>query len=208
MTLIKIEAVPDKKDRYILRFEGGENLTCSAAEVADFRLASGKELDEEAYERLSRACEYCRAREKAAMLLSARPMSSGELRQKLKDKGICEEDADKAAEWLESLGILNDAEYAAMVARHYAGKGYGAGRIRNELFKRRVPRSLWDDAVGEIPDGGDQIDKFISSKLKGNSPDEREKRKLIDALRRRGFSWDEIKNAMARYADNMDFTED
>ncbi len=208
MTLIKIEAVPDKKDRYILRFGDGESLTCSVNEIADFRLASGMELDTEAYERLSRACDYFRAREKAAMLLSARPMSSGELRQKLKEKGVCEEDADKAAEWLEGLGVLNDAEYASMVARHYAGKGYGAGRIRNELFKRRVPRSLWDDAIEEMPDGSDNIDKFISSKLKGSDIDDREKKKLIGALRRRGFSWDEIKSAITRYADNMDFTED
>ena len=37
------------------------------------------------------------------------------------------------------MGFLNDGRYAALVVRHYAGKGYGPARVRQELQRRGVP---------------------------------------------------------------------
>ena len=34
-----------------------------------------------------------------------------------------EADAQAAADWLEDIGAINDAGYAAALARHYGGKG-------------------------------------------------------------------------------------
>ena len=37
---------------------------------------------------------------------------------------------------------------ARMVVRHYAAKGYGPRKIRDELYRRGVPREFWEDAMG------------------------------------------------------------
>ena len=75
----------------------------------------------------------------------------------------------------------------SMVVRHYAAKGYGAGRIRNELFRRGVPKELWDDALSEMPVQDDAIDKFVRSRLTDPS-DRAQIKKVTDGLVRRGYS--------------------
>ncbi|MDR3278239.1 MAG: RecX family transcriptional regulator, partial [Oscillospiraceae bacterium] len=108
------------------------------------------------------------------------------------------------ADWLEKIGMLNDAEYARAVARHYASRGYGTRRIRDEFFKRKVARDMWDEALSELPEDGDGLLSLIESKLRGEQPDRAAQKRVTDALIRRGFSWDEVKSAMRRYLDNAD----
>jgi regulatory protein len=204
MRLVKIEAAANKNDRFLLRFEDGTSLICGLNEMADFCLRSDSVLEPEIYNKLLEACEYYRAKEKAAQLLSARPLSSGELKQKLAEKGISPEQSDKAIAWLENLGLLNDAEYASLVVRHYAAKGYGRARVKNELFRHRLPKGLWDEALEQMPENQDSIQAFIGSRLKGKLPDDKERKKLAEALLRRGFSWDEIKREISQYEESVE----
>ena len=95
-------------------------------------------------------------------------------------------------------GFINDENYAAMVARHYAAKGYGAARIRVELRRRRLGRELWDAALDAVPDNSDAAYRLFAAKMRGASgPDAA--RKASAALIRRGFGWDEVRAAMERY---------
>ena len=102
------------------------------------------------------------------------------------------------------MHLLDDAQYAAMCVRHYAAKGYGAGRIRNELYRRGIPRELWDDALQELPEQDDQIDTLLRRRLRSDTPDRDELRRASDYLYRRGFGRDEIRAAIARYQDNFE----
>lgn len=139
------------------------------------------------------------AKKKALSLLDRRDYSRGELIRKLIEKGFEEADAEAAVDRLCELRLINDEGYAAMVARHYAAKGFGAARIRDELRKRLVPRELWDEALSDMPEQDAAVDALLRSKLKSAAPDRDELRRASDALRRRGFSWDEIRGAVERF---------
>ena len=54
-----------------------------------------------------------------------------------------------------------------------------------------------------MPPDGEQIDRFLQSKLHGRSPEDKEKKRLTDALLRRGFSWGEVKSAWGRYGSEI-----
>ena len=101
-------------------------------------------------------------------------------------------------EWLEAIGAINDADYAALLARHYGEMGYGPQRVRDKLYEKGVPRELWEEALDQLPDNGEQIDRFLQSKLRGRTPEEKEKKRLTDALLRRGYSWSDVKAAWNR----------
>lgn len=179
-------------------FEDGTEIKSSLTVVTDLRLCSGKDLDEADISGLRNASCRSAARDRALEMVSRRLMSEKELRDKLIRKGESEENADYCVNWLSENGFLNDETYAAAVARHYAAKGYGAGRVRTELSRRGVSRELWEDAVEAMPDTDSKLDRLIASKLK--KPDDRDEvRKLSSALYRRGYSWDEIRSALARY---------
>lgn len=131
-------------------------------------------------------------------------MSRRDLEKKLREKGASADDARYAAEWLESIGALDDAQYAAALVRHYSGRGYGRRRIQEKLYEKGVPRELWEDALDEMPENDGQIDDFLTGKLRGRAPDEKEKRRLTNALMRRGFPWSDIKAAWERLGDRIE----
>lgn len=177
---------------------GGEEIKTTLNVVTDLRLYSGRELDEEELKELYRASRSALARNRAMELLSRRPMSEKELVDKLIRKGEDEEAARDCACWLREEGFLNDESYAAAVARHYAAKGYGPGRVRAELSRRGVDRELWKDAIEAMPENRDRLDRFIAARL--TDPEDREQiRKVSAALYRRGYSWEEIRSALGRF---------
>ena len=47
---------------------------------------------------------------------------------------------------------LDDEEYAGQIVRHYSAKGYGERRIREELYRRGIPREYWKDALAQQPE--------------------------------------------------------
>ena len=111
--------------------------------------------------------------------------------------------ADAVADRLEELGLLNDESYAVQVARHYAAKGYGARKIRDELFRRGVPREYWDAALEGLDDPTQAIEAFLEKKLRGWTGDPKELKRAADALARRGFSWNDISAALRRYEERI-----
>lgn len=136
---------------------------------------------------------------RALRMLEKRDYSRLELIERLVKKGETREDAQAAADRLCELRFIDDANYAAMVVRHYAAKGFGEARIRDELRHRFVPRELWDDALAEMPEPDGAVDALLRTKLKSSDPDAEALRKAADALRRRGFSWEAVKGAVERF---------
>ena len=131
-------------------------------------------------------------------------MSAMDMEKRLLGKGETPEAVSETVQWLEDMGAINDTEYASLIVRHYSAKGYGAARVKDELFKRGIPRDLWDDALVELDseDMGDAALEFLSRKLKG-STDKNELRKATDALIRRGFGYEEARAAMNRYLEGL-----
>lgn len=204
MRIERVEASKHKKGRVLVFLEDGACLKITEQELLDFGLRSGDELDEEALGRLKEAAGLSNTRAAAADLIGKRAMSRRDLERKLQEKGASEAEARYAAEWLEAIGALNDREYAAALVRHCGDMGYGPARAREKLYEKGVPRELWEEALEEFPADGGQVEAFLRSKLRGRVPDEKEKRRLTNALLRRGFPWGEVKDAWRRLGDNIE----
>ncbi len=148
-----------------------------------------------------------RAKARALKLLEGRDYGRAELAAKLVEKGEEPEAAEQAAERMAELGFVNDENYAGMVVRHYAAKGFGRQRIREELRRRRLPRELWDAALEELPDQTETADRLLETRLRGRAPEGEELRRACAYLLRRGFSWDEVREAAARLSEGWELDE-
>ena len=144
------------------------------------------------------------AKERALAMLDRRDYSRAELLKKLVEKGEDETEAAEAVERLAELGFVDDARYAPIIVRHYAAKGYGPQRVRQELQRRGIPKDLWDGAMEQMPQQDDTIDRLLRSKLKSDAPDRAELKKATDFLLRKGYGWDEIRSAVARYTSEIE----
>ena len=139
------------------------------------------------------------AKERALALLDRRDYSRAELLKKLLEKGVDEDEATEAVDRLAELGFVDDARYAPIVVRHYAAKGYGARRVQQELARRGIPKELWDAAMEQMPAQDDTIDRLLRSRLRAGETDRAALKRASDYLLRKGYGWDEIKSALARY---------
>lgn len=204
MKITRIENSKHVQERVLVFLEEGDSLRITGHELLQFGLYPGMDLSPQLVVQLQAAGQRSESRVKAARLASGRMLSRKELTDKLSRKGIDPGTAVETADWLESLGAVDDAAYAGIIARHYAASGYGPGRVRQELQKRGVSRELWDDALSQLPDSADAIDRFLQKKLSGRTPDRATLKKLSDALLRRGFSWSDIRPALNRLGEEID----
>ena len=199
MRIERIEPSKHKKGRVLVFLEDGACLKITEQELLDFGLRAGDRLNGAALGRLKEAAGISKVKVTAADLVGKRAMSRYELEKKLREKGASEAEARYAAEWLEAIGAIDDRDYGALLVRHYGQMGYGPARIREKLREKGVPRDLWDEAMGDAPENEGQIDAFLAARLRGRETvDEREKRRLTNALLRRGFSWGDVRAAWNR----------
>ena len=204
MEITKMTQSKRVPDRWYAEFEDGTTLRVNIALIADYSLFTGRDLSDEEMAELSGAAGRVNAKARALRIIGSRNMSRQELYRRLVEKGENEENAEEAVAWLESIGAINDEEYSGMIVRHYAGKGYGVGRIKNELYRRGIPREMWDAALAEMPDTEGPLDRLVASKLKGEMPDAAMLKKVSDGLCRRGYTWEEIKSALRRYEQSLE----
>ncbi len=182
--------------------EGGDLLRVTESELLRFGLCIGLDIDDRTVVELQQSGARSETRVRAANMISSRPLSRRELIRKLGEKGAAESDAEAAADWLEEIGALNDADYALMLVRHYGGMGYGEAKIRDELYRRGVPRELWEDALLRSPDVQEAIARVIAQKTKGRALDEKGRKRLSDMLLRRGFAWRDVRAALAKIGED------
>lgn len=201
MLITEVKPSERKKGRFLVKLETGDLLRVTEEEVLRFRLRSGMELTEEELEALRASAKTSSAKAQAANMIGSRALSKKELQKRLIKKGAEEADAQAAADWLEDIGAVDDAQYAAAVVRHYGGRGYGPARIRDELYRRGIDRSLWEEALSELPDSADKLDELIRKKLRGDPSDPKEIKRVSDSLLRRGYAWSEVKAALRRYTE-------
>lgn len=194
--------------RWLAMLEDGSILRVGQQEIADFALYAGRELTEEEAAALTAGLRSRQMRERALELLSRKPQSRRELTRKLNEWGAGPEEADAVCDRMEELGYLNEAAYAARIVEVYSARGFGEKKLRDELYRRGVPREEWDEALARVEDATQAIDDFLQKKLTGWTGDRKQLQKVTAALARRGFSWPDIRDALARYETGIDIEYD
>lgn len=195
MRVETLKMAPDRAGRYWATFEDGTRLGLYRQTVEDFGLYPGMELSEQEHKRLLSAAGQMSAKMRAVRIVSATDISQQELEQRLVRKGEDPEQAKAAVEWMGSLGLVDDRTVARNLVRSAAAKGYGLARAKQTLYEKRIPKELWQEALEDYPDQEERIRAFLESRLDADSG-EKEIKRAVDALIRRGHGYGEIKKAL------------
>ena len=176
--------------------------------VEDFGLYTGKELSNEEMAALTESAGRMSAKMRAVRIVSASSVTKRDLEQRLVHKGEDPEQAKDAVQWMSDLNLLDDSRVAEQVVQRCISKGYGLQRAKQALYEKKVPKQYWEDALADYPDQLEKIEDFLRSRL-DDAYDEREVKRAIDALMRRGHSYGQIRKALNRLElDQEDFPED
>ena len=198
-----LKTTPDRMGRYWVRFEDGSSLGLYRQTVEDFGLYAGQELTQAQYEKLSEAAGQMSAKMRAVRIVSASSVSRRDLEQRLVQKGEDPEQAKAAVDWMTELHLVDDRQTAAGVVSRCAAKGYGLARAKQALYEKKIPKEYWEEALADYPDQTDKIEDFLRSRL-GEAPTDKETKRAIDALLRRGHSWSDIRRALNNVVSDAD----
>lgn len=103
--------------------------------------------------------------------------------------------------WLAELHLIDDLETAKQLVRSAAARGYGRARAKSILYEKGIPKEFWEEALEELPEMDEAIDEFLRRRLRGKEQDEKQIKKTVDALLRRGHSYHDIQTALRRFSD-------
>ena len=183
--------------RTVVVFDDGTTMKLLPQVAAENGLCPGLELDETGRKALEAANAAASAKQRAVRIISAAAVSKGDLAQRLTQKGETPADAENAVRWLEELNLLDDAETARQIVSRGVSRGYGAERIKQMLYAKRIPKRYWDEALAGVPDMSHALTDFLRKRL-GPEPDEKAVRSAAQAAIRRGYTWSEVREALER----------
>ncbi len=208
MKVESLKTSPDRAGRYWVTFDDGSKMGLYRQTVEDFALYSGKELDEQEAEALRTAAGQMSAKMRAVRIVSVASVSRRDLESRLVRKGENPQQAKEAVAWMEDLHLVDDRATAEQVVSSCISKGYGLARAKQALYEKRIPKEYWDEALADYPDQTEKITAFLKSRLDADS-DEKQVRRAVDALIRRGHSYGTIRRALdALSFDTEDFQEE
>ena len=208
MRIDLLKTTPDRAGRYWVTFSDGSKQALYRQTVEDFGLYTGMEMTEEEHEALLTAAGKMSAKMRAVRIVSATSVSKRDLQERLVRKGEDPEQAKEAVQWMEDLHLVNDRNTAEQVVHSCISKGYGLQRAKQALYEKRIPKDYWDEALEDYPDQMDKIQSFLRSRLDEDS-DDKQVKKAIDALLRRGHSYSTIRRALNTLSfDSEDYFED
>lgn len=196
ISVMKIDSVsqsPDRSSRYLVKFSDGSSMRLYRQTVEDFRMVPGMEIDD--LDAIRENNSRYSAKMRAVRIISASAVSKRDLENRLVRKGESEEQAKEAVRWLSDLNLVDDRATARQVVDSCVRKGYGLQRAKQALYEKQIPKQLWEEALEDYPDQRGHIIAFLAARLDENS-DRREIKRAVDALIRKGHSYDTIRKCL------------
>ncbi len=171
--------------------------------VEDFGLYAGMELSEKTFSLLQESAGEMSAKMRAVRIVAASSVSKRDLEYRLVQKGENPDQAKAAVAWMSEMSLLDDRKTAQQVVDRCIGKGYGRARAKQALYEKRIPKEFWEDVLVDYPDQTEKIMDFLESRL-GEDPSDKDVKRAVDALLRRGHSYSAIRHAMREMAMDSD----
>lgn len=128
--------------------------------------------------------------------LAVRERTSGEIRDRLKLRKLCEAaEVDRVIEHLIEGGMVNDERFARNRIRYRLDNGYGPAYIRNDLAKLKAPGRVVDEILREL--GPAPVREAAQLAALKFAKQARDPMKLVARLMRRGFSMNDLRGLEA-----------
>ncbi|MEG1981611.1 MAG: RecX family transcriptional regulator [Clostridia bacterium] len=203
MKITKLEFCKKNKQRVNVYLDDAFAFALFYDLVSERGIAKGKTLTESDVLELKNADMKLISTRAAFDILAKRGISYGLLVERLQKKGIPEEFATKTAKYLEQKKYINDEQYALSKAKYLEeSKKYGKERIKIALMQDKISKELIYETLLKLPNDimMENLDEILANLVaKTDMSDYSQKQKMVMKIVRKGYSFDEINKAIARY---------
>ena len=206
--MVKVVSLKTVRGKVTVELDNGRRYHLKPADLVGFPLSENDEIDEAVFERKVLLSQYPEALNTAVAMLARRACSRKEIRDKLLSRGWCEETADMVLTKLDQKNLLDDRDFSEQWTRYRSSGRYGTNRIYRELRFKGVDEETARAAVGSL-DEEEQLNSAAdfavrsAARCKPGEDIRKSRSRVMQALVRRGFSWE-----IARAACNRAFEPD
>lgn len=165
------------------------------------KIKPGRELSQSELDRCIMESGFTKALGKAFDMLSRKPYSRKELADKLSQSGYDEAIVFEVAQELESLGYINDADYAALFLEHCTSKMWGKKKIRYEMKQKGLSDEIIAEVLGALDDNDTEAEMtdMILARYRGEDmTDIKTKARITRYFASRGFDFAMIDKAIRK----------
>lgn len=152
--------------------------------------------------------QYPDALNRAVRLLAVRARSCAEVQKRLTDACYMESTVEMVLTKLQTNGLLDDEAFARQWVRDRAARQIGKARMLQELRQKGVDGAIAGQAIAAIePEKMDAGAVKLARKLKNRYREAdaaTARRKTVQAMQRRGFSYGEARRALEQIWDETD----
>jgi regulatory protein len=204
--ITSIERQKKRDNRVNVFVDGNFFVGLTDNELISYDIYKGKKLEIDELNKIRYLSSYGKIKDKAMSLISIRPRSKKELKDKLILKKYDLSLIEKVINDLVKEKLLDDKVFARQWIYHRTEfSGHGKRRIEMELFKKGVAENIIKKEIPKIQNSQEFIraDELAFKKYPTIKAENKYKKreKLSAFLARKGYSWDIIKKVLSKLKD-------
>jgi regulatory protein len=200
LIITRIKRLRGKRQRYSVFLEGAPALEVSDWTIGKCGLRTGDDLDEPTIDKIKSTEAETQAKNNAINYLSYRQRSSKEIIDHLIKKGFTRACAQDVTRQLQTMHMVNDLEFArAFVRDRLKRRPTGQALLKMQLLSKGMTSTMADTVLAELISPQNQQASalqaaqrklLLTKNSKSNLDGEKRKKRLLDFLLRRGFSYE------------------
>ncbi len=190
-----------KRNLYKVGFNNELMLNMSDETLASNGVKTGKIFDKMSFDEMTRTDGIKRAKSRGLEILSRSSKSKQQVISTLKREGFSEEAINNALDFLKEYSFIDDKKLANSIAiTKVPAKKWSKRQLDSVLRQKGIEKKDIETAVENIDDASELENAIYLAAKKYRSlsskPEDEKKKKIIQSLSYKGFSYDIIKKAL------------
>ncbi len=199
----------DKKHLMKICLDSGEELLLDKDVCAENRLDCDMSLCKEDIKELKAQSEYRRAKSRALWYLDRMDYTEKALFEKLLKAGFSKRASAEVLAKLTELGMVDDDRYAERLAERCAESNISKREAIHKMLLKGVPYELAKEKLDSLKtDEQAQILSLLEGKYAYKLTQDNGIEKVYAALVRKGFSYSDVRAALKKYSEELEFCEE
>ena len=203
------ETQKQKKHLTKLIFEDGNDALLDNDICVNYSLKPETQITEEELARLMYESEYVRAKSRALWYLDRADRTEKGMYEKLVGAGFDKKASAAVVGRFVEVGLIDDRRFAENFAEKCRDANISKREGIRKLLGKGVPYDIANEVFSETEvDEEEQVRAVIEKKYARKLAQENGVQRVYAALVRKGFSFSSVKNALKKYSEELEYSEE
>ncbi len=207
-TIINMHMRRGRPERFIILLDDEQEVVLTPEIVLKYGVAPQREFSDEEFLMLLQEDGVRQAKDQALRYLANRPHSRRELIRKMRQKGYSAATIEQALDELEKIDLINDEQFTRLyILNELRLRPCGRLMLVRRLAEKGISREMYEPLLNQLLSAEAELEmaRQLAAKFGKTHARDRGRKlqeKLVRYLQGKGFSWEQIREAMPSIEDD------